>query len=152
MMPVVFCVFFLVMLISLLKMKSAASSDISCSLPYACSIASEILKRFGLNYGESSLGLLNQNSKKIALILLDGFGWNLFSRVRNSGQVSSIKTTSVFPSTTATALASLASGLKPSFTSKVLPRISDKCSNLIPIDVHAEVPKASISFGFIAES
>lgn len=78
-----------------------------------CAIASEILKRFGINYGESALSLLNQNSKKVALVLLDGFGWNLFSRIRNAGQATAIKTTSVFPSTTATALVSLASGLKP---------------------------------------
>lgn len=78
-----------------------------------CAIATEVLKRFGINYGYSSLDLLNQSSKKLALVLLDGFGWNLFSNLKAFHDTTALKTTSVFPSTTATALASLASGLNP---------------------------------------
>jgi hypothetical protein len=78
-----------------------------------CAIASEVLKRFGINYGKSSLGLLSQKNKKLSIVVVDGLGWNLFSRLKLPSDVYALKTTSVFPSTTASSLASLSTGLTP---------------------------------------
>lgn len=78
-----------------------------------CAIASEILKHFDVHYGQSSLDILKQDKKKIALVLLDGLGWNVFSNLNNAKSLRAIKTTSVFPSTTATVLMSMSTGLAP---------------------------------------
>ena len=78
-----------------------------------CAIANEVLKHFGVVHADSSFGIASQNNKKLSLVLLDGLGWNLFSELKNSNSFSAAKVTSVFPSTTATALASLSSGLTP---------------------------------------
>ena len=78
-----------------------------------CAMASEVLKRFGINYGNSSLGLLNQKNKKLSVVVVDGLGWNLFSRIKLTSDIYTLKTTSVFPSTTSSSLASLSTGLPP---------------------------------------
>jgi hypothetical protein len=78
-----------------------------------CAVAAEILKRFGVNNGNSSLNIINQSKKKLSLVVVDGLGWNLFSKTNVPNGIEARKITSVFPSTTATSIVSLMTGLSP---------------------------------------
>lgn len=74
---------------------------------------SKLLERFGAGSYKTKLGLELENSKKVGLVLLDGLGWNLYSAVKPIKTSFASKITTVFPSTTSTALTSLLTGLTP---------------------------------------
>lgn len=74
------------------------------------SLSSGILRHFGLKVGEYiDLGL--DRRRKTGLVIIDGFGWKLFEKVKSRAKAEKI--TSVFPSTTSSAMVSIFSGLTP---------------------------------------
>lgn len=91
-------------------MKNPSFPDYSRNI---CALADEIMWVFGLGEHQSSLNLDLSGRKKIAMVVLDGFGWNVFSRLGLQKDHDVRKSTSVFPSTTATALVSMLTGLPP---------------------------------------
>ena len=74
---------------------------------------SRILEHFGAESDKTKLDLELKNSKKLGLVLLDGLGWDLYSSVKPIKPSFASKMTTVFPSTTSTALTSLLTGLTP---------------------------------------
>ena len=76
-------------------------------------IADSVLENFGVRHRQSNLAISLPEKRRTFLIVLDGLGWNLFSRLKISKQLNAQKISSVFPSTTATALTSILSGATP---------------------------------------
>lgn len=79
------------------------------------SLSNSLLAHFGLPERGPPLKFdLGVSSRRIALVLLDGLGFNLFSRVAAADKFRGVyRISTVFPSTTASALTTLSTGLAP---------------------------------------
>ncbi|MEL9990091.1 MAG: alkaline phosphatase family protein [Thermoproteus sp.] len=79
------------------------------------SLPNALLAHFGLpQRGPTPKFQLGLSSKKVALVLLDGLGFDLFVKAAGDVAVRGVyRLTSVFPTTTATVLTTLSTGLAP---------------------------------------
>ncbi len=77
------------------------------------SLSNSILQTFGIDTNKPSIYLNVPSKKKVCLIVLDGLGLDMLSHYENGAEVELRKMTTVFPSTTATVLASLLLNMSP---------------------------------------
>ena len=77
------------------------------------SLSNSILQTFGIDTNKPSVYLNVPSKKKVCLIIVDGLGLDMLSHYENGAEVELRKMTSVFPSTTATVLASLLLNMSP---------------------------------------